>query len=113
MLHERRCKFSSVSTELLQRQQSSAHASTSKAVDLDSRLSEGQRPLSSKVAIKRRKSEATNFIFEVSEGQQGRRKPDFVQLLTRNPVAAVALIPDPLVLFSAGALAGAIGMRLV
>jgi len=65
--------------------------------------SEGQR-----VSVRR-----CGPIFELSKGP-GReafedRRPNVGKLLVNRPVAAVALIPKPLVLFAAGAAAGALG----
>ena len=49
-------------------------------------------------------------VFELSRGKhRGRCKPNFGRLLVKRPVAAVALIPEPAVLFTAGAVAGALG----
>jgi hypothetical protein len=55
-------------------------------------------------------------VFELSEGQGreaiGDRRPIFGKLLVKRPLAAVALIPQPVVLFAAGATAGALGKLL-
>lgn len=52
-----------------------------------------------------------NLLFELSTSEGSRdRRPSVGNLLVRRPVAAVALLPQPLVLFSAGAFAGALGV---
>ena len=50
-------------------------------------------------------------VFELSQGHdRGKhRRPGIGRLLVNRPIAAVALIPQPLVLFGAGAAAGALG----
>lgn len=49
------------------------------------------------------------LTFELSSASGSVEKPRIGRLLVRRPVAAVALVPQPLVLFTAGALAGALG----
>jgi len=55
-------------------------------------------------------------VFELSEGHsrglQVHSRPSFGRLLVNRPLAVVALIPQPLVLFGAGAAAGALGMSV-
>lgn len=49
-------------------------------------------------------------VFELSRCQRRQKgKPAFGRLLFKRPVAAVALVPEPAVLFAAGAVAGALG----
>ena len=57
---------------------------------------------------------SSNSIFELCSSPQGAsEKSHLGRLLVRRPVAAVALLPQPLVLFSAGACAGALGKQLL
>eukprot|EP00884_Botryococcus_braunii_P015171 jgi/Botrbrau1/23655/Bobra.55_2s0038.1 len=51
-------------------------------------------------------------IFEISETCSAVDRPGVGQLLLRRPIAVLALIPKPAVLFTAGAVAGAIGKTL-
>ncbi len=48
-------------------------------------------------------------VFELSEACCCGKGPSPGELLVRRPIAALALVPKPLVLFTAGAVAGAIG----
>ena len=50
-------------------------------------------------------------VFELSQGHDRgkQRRPGVGRLLVNRPIATVALIPQPLVLFAAGAAAGALG----
>ncbi len=48
-------------------------------------------------------------IFEIAENCCTKKGPSVKQLLLRRPLAVLALIPKPAVLFTAGAVAGAIG----
>lgn len=52
-------------------------------------------------------------VFELSEACCCRKGPSAGELLVRRPVAMLALVPKPLVLFTAGAVAGAIGEFLL
>ena len=76
------------------------------------------RPLAEPSAVTRSCSEpstsysqSSNLIFEVSSSSERLpERPSIGSLLVRRPVAAVGLLPQPLVLFSAGACAGALGV---
>lgn len=58
-------------------------------------------------------SQSSNLVFNLSSvSDQRAEQPRLGKLLVRRPVAAVALLPQPLVLFSAGACAGALGEAL-
>ena len=48
-------------------------------------------------------------VFELCHSRRAGKQPEFGELLMRRPVAAVALVPQPIILFSAGAVAGALG----
>ena len=48
-------------------------------------------------------------VFELACSRRAGKQPEFGELLLRRPVAAVALVPQPIILFSAGAMAGALG----
>ena len=55
-------------------------------------------------------SQSSNLIFELSAAAEREAgELSIGRLLVRRPVAAVGLLPQPLVLFSAGACAGALG----
>jgi hypothetical protein len=49
-------------------------------------------------------------LFELSESCCAGKRPSVGRLLVRRPIAVLAVIPKPAVLFTAGAVAGAIGM---
>ena len=54
---------------------------------------------------------ASNAVFELGEAMTtSSQAPKFGELLMRRPVAAAALVPNAVILFSAGAVAGALGM---
>lgn len=49
-------------------------------------------------------------VFELSQAKRSRHgKPQLGQLLIKRPVAAIALVPEPAILFTSGAIAGALG----
>lgn len=83
------------------------------AEDVDSCL----RSLAKISAVSRSSSEpstsysgGSNLVFDLSsEVDKKEQRPRIGRLLVRRPVAAVALLPQPLVLFGAGACAGALG----
>lgn len=57
---------------------------------------------------------ASNAVFELGEvSGTSSQAPRFGELLVRRPVAAAALVPNSVILFSAGAVAGALGMAPV
>ncbi len=54
---------------------------------------------------------ACNTVFELGEVlTTSSQAPKFGELLLRRPVAAAALVPNSVILFTAGAVAGALGM---
>ena len=54
---------------------------------------------------------ASNAVFELGEVMStSSRAPKFGELLVRRPVAAAALVPNSVILFTAGAVAGALGV---
>ena len=69
----------------------------------------GHRSAPKRMQIGKRKSDTKqNEICEL--GVESRERGlGFWELIFRNPVAAAALVPDALILFSAGAIAGAAG----
>ena len=87
--------FRVVPLDIRQRQQSSLEASTSNRCANDEATPSPKRRL--------------NEIHRVSRGSRQHRQPGFFDLVLKNPVAAAALVPDALILFSAGAIAGAVG----
>ena len=58
----------------------------------------------------KRHGTAAAAVFELAEViERGGQVPRFGELLIRRPVAATALMPKSVVLFTAGAVAGALG----
>ena len=58
----------------------------------------------------KRHGTAVAAVFELAEiTERGGQVPRFGELLIRRPVAATALLPKSVVLFTAGAVAGALG----
>lgn len=52
-------------------------------------------------------------VFTLAQGGARRRgKPSLGTLILKRPIAAVALVPEPAILFTAGAVAGAFGTFL-
>ena len=61
--------------------------------------------------MSRQHCSACNGVFELGEVlTTSSQAPRFGELLMRRPVAAAALVPNSVILFTAGAVAGALGM---
>ena len=63
-----------------------------------------------RTGTRKRHGTAVAPVFELAEvTERGGQVPRFGELLIRRPVAATALLPNSVVLFTAGAVAGALG----